>query len=412
MSIVVSLLSTREQYNKFKPLLDRLRNSLPHQEKGLLDDVGHYYSSLPSTETLDRSKFSLWLFAVRRPACSPEDKELLIRLLEHTEYDQESADVLYKSLRDRHILEKCLLTTEDILSGGSTKTVEDLKAFLLELEESVSDVDDNNIVSSYVPDLINQVLGDGLDWKQVWMNQSCGPLRKGDFVCLVARPDTGKTSFLAGQANAFAKQLPEGKSILWFNNEQEGRKVKLRILQEATELVNADMRRDWERVDKLYRAAIGPLDRIIVVDMATLSRYDVEEYCKKYDVAAIVIDQLWKVRGFGDDISDVKTQTRIANWAREMAKSVAPVIGVYQADSSAEGSQYFDMSKIYMSKTAVQGEADLIICMGRSHEAGKEKSRFMSFPKNKMSGGGSYFQETMRQWKHEVVFNSETGVFK
>jgi RecA-family ATPase len=118
--------------------------------------------------------------------------------------------------------------------------------------------------------------------------------------------------------------------------------------------------------------AVGDINKIIVIDSPALTAAEVERYCEQYQPGCIIIDQLWKVKGFGGDNSDVKVQTAIANWARELCKKYAPVIGVYQADGSAEGVNYFGMDKIYMSKTAVQGECDLIICMGRSYEQGKE----------------------------------------
>jgi hypothetical protein len=393
-------------------MLDKLKQNIGGEERKLLDDITQYYATFPSAEEVG-DKFTLWLFNVRRPNLSDEEKGL-VRIMLESECDEESANTLYQSLKERVVLEKTVLLAEEILAGNSRKSLSDLHSCLEELKDELDSGTDKNIILPDIKELLTEVLGEGLDWKQVWMNQSCGPLRKGNLVCLVARPDTGKTSFLCGQANTFAKQLPPEGKILWFNNEQAGRAVLLRIFQEAVEMVNADMRRDGRKVEQLYMEKIGALDKIVVVDMPTLSKYDVELYCKKYgdSVGAIIIDQLWKVRGFGDDISDVKTQTRIANWARELAKTVAPVLGVYQADAQAEGQQYFGMDRIYMSKTAVQGEADLIVCMGRSFDDGKEKSRFFSFPKNKLSGGGAYFQEAMRSYKHESTFNSETGVFK
>ena len=412
MSTVKALLETRSSYNKFKPLLDKLKQNVTSYERLLLDDISHYYTSFPAAEDLG-DKFPLWFFNVRRPNLTEDEKAMYRHMLSGT-CDPESAATLYQSLKERAVLEKAVLLMEERLSGSSKRSLEDIYSCIEELREELDSGTDKNIVVPDIKELLTEVLGEGLDWKQVWMNQSCGPLRKGNFVAFVGRPDSGKTSFLSGQANTFAKQLPPTSKVLWFNNEQAGRSVLLRIFQECVEMVNADMRRDGHKVEQLYKDRIGALDKIVVIDIPTLSRYDVEDYCKKYDghVGAIIIDQLWKVRGCGEDVSDVHTQTRIANWARELAKTVAPVIGVYQADAQAEGEQYFGMDRIYLSKTAVQGEADLIVCMGRSYSEGKEKSRFFSFPKNKMPGGGAYFQEQMRSWKHETTFNTETGVFK
>jgi replicative DNA helicase len=62
-----------------------------------------------------------------------------------------------------------------------------------------------------------------------WLNKSLGSLRKGDFGFIFARPETGKTTFLASEMTHMVTQT-EG-DILWFNNEEQGKKVAFRCYQ-------------------------------------------------------------------------------------------------------------------------------------------------------------------------------------
>ena len=95
-----------------------------------------------------------------------------------------------------------------------------------------------------------------------------------------------------------------------------------------------------------------------------------------------------------------------ANWGREIAKAYAPVITVHQADGTAEGVQWIDMSQLYMSKTGIQGEADAIITIGRQPDKGN--ARFMYIPKNKMTGN----VPSLRNGKFEIEIVPDLARFK
>lgn len=408
----LTLLATQEGFDKHYNIINDNRQYLIEPAQVALRHLKEYYGIKEQT-TIDWQEYFSWLHLVKMPQMSDEDKDTYKKFfnkMAQAEPSEAAQRNIINALLERRASEKLIEVAEEISSGNGKYGMEDLKQVLDEYEETVcSEATDSRVVSSDLDLLLGAVLGDGLDWKQSWMNKSCGPLRKGDFVCLVARPDSGKTSFLSGQANSFAKQADS--PVLWVNNEQEGRKVKLRIMQEAVRMSNVDMNIQKEKVKELYQERIGDPEKVIVVDQAGISANEIEALCKHYKPSAIIIDQLWKVKGLGKEQSDVATQASIANWARELCKTYAPVIGVYQADGAAEGQKYFDMSHIHYSKVAVQGEADLIVCMGRCYEEGCLDQRYFHFPKNKMAGGGQYFDERAKSLKHESTFNPETGVF-
>lgn len=407
----LQLLSTQDGFDKHYDLIDKNRSYFILPAQTAVRHLKEYYTI---QNKLDWQEYYSWLRLVKIPNLSQEDKETYDRFfkkLSTSEHNLSAQRSIIEALLARRAAERAIDIAEEISSGSDRYSIDDLKKVLEEYEDNLDvDEEDARVVSSDLDELLGAVLGDGLDWKQAWMNQSCGPLRKGDFVALVARPDSGKTSFLSGQANSFAKQ--SDRPVVWFNNEQEGRKVKLRIIQEAVGMSNVDMNIQKEKVKQLYKERVGDPNGVVVIDKAGITANEIESVCKEYKPSVIIIDQLWKVKGLGKEQTDVGTQTAIANWARELCKEYAPVVGVYQAGEAAEGRKYFGYECIYASKTAVAGEADLIICMGRTYDDSELNTRYFHFPKNKMAGGGQYFDERAKSMKHESTFNPETGVFK
>ena len=234
-----------------------------------------------------------------------------------------------------------------------------------------------------------------------------GDLRQGDLVVVGTRPDTGKTTFLASEATYMAPQLAEDQCVLWVNNEEEGNKVFRRLIQSALGRSTAKLDANLPQALDDYKLAVGRADKIVMLNKADVHVRDVDLLVKKYNCGLIIFDQLWKVHGFDAEAgNEVARQTMLFNWARELAKKVAPVITVHQADGSAEGVKWIDMSKLYGSKTGIQGEADAIITIGRLPDTGD--ARYLYVPKNKMMGK----DPALRNGMFEIEIEKDIGRFK
>jgi hypothetical protein len=77
---------------------------------------------------------------------------------------------------------------------------------------------------------------------------------------------------------------------------------------------------------------------------------------------------------------------QIYQWARELAKEYAAVLGVCQAGGEAEGEPYLHMGHVSNAKTAKQAEADFILGIGKTHQSGHEYLRYFNISKNKLVG--------------------------
>jgi replicative DNA helicase len=223
-----------------------------------------------------------------------------------------------------------------------------------------------------------------------------GPIRRGNFVVVGARPDSGKTTFLLNEATYIASQLTEEQCILWLNNEEMGEKIGRRIIESGAGVTTSELRDDPLGSVEKYKKMVGPLSKIKVIYQSVINTREVEHWCKKYKPSVIIFDQLWKITGFEKDAAnDTQRQTLLFAWARSLASQWGPVIVVHQLGGAAEGEKFPPMSDLYGSQTGIQGEADAIILIGRSSDPRENDVRFFSLPKNKM-GDGVHVKPGMR----------------
>lgn len=259
----------------------------------------------------------------------------------------------------------------------------------------------------FVSDDIEQLLasaysGGGLNWRLNSLNRSLGPLRKGDFGFIFARPETGKTTLLASEVTFMA---PQADGIaLWINNEEKGEKVGIRCYQAALgatlEQILGHQKRAREKYYEITRRQLR------IVDKPGIDRRAIESLCRSLDPALIVVDQLDKVEGFDGDREDLRMGS-IYQWARELAKEYAPLIGVCQADGSGEGVKYLTMGNVANAKTAKQAEADFIFGIGASF-TDDPRIRGINVSKNKLLGGETS-DPKMRHAHWDVLIQPEIG---
>lgn len=304
-----------------------------------------------------------------------------------------------QSLHERQVAEQLAIAALDVSQGRKSK--EELEPLTRELFTNLlNTVQESMYVDCSLDAAISHVGAPGFRWRLRALNQALGSLRKGNFGFIFARPETGKTTFLASEVGSFASQT-DGV-ILWVNNEEPTPQIMLRVYCAA---LGKD--KDWiianlDAAKAEYAKLIG--DRIKIVDTANANKRDVERICKELNPRLIVFDQLDKITGpFGDERNDLVLKAKY-QWARELSKVYGPVIGVCQAGGSAEGKRYLDMNDVDSSHTAKQGEADWVLGIGMTHNDGDEFVRYLSICKNKLPGDEDTVPE-MRHARMQVGIN-------
>lgn len=265
---------------------------------------------------------------------------------------------------------------------------------------------ETTFISDDLEELLNQTyLKPGLRWRLNSLNQALGSLRKGDMSIVFARPETGKTTFLASEVTFMAEQTD--RPILWLNNEEQGNKVKIRCIQAALGVTLEYLITNRKKCSNEYHKVTK--GNIKLFDSGTILRTDVERIVGGMSPSLIIFDQLDKIGGFDADRNDL-VMGAIYQWARSLAKEVAPVIGICQADSAADGQKWLTMNNMSESKVAKPGEADCILGIGRTYNDDMEFVRHFHLSKNKLQGdpGGD---PAMRHGKWDTLIHPEIARF-
>jgi len=176
----------------------------------------------------------------------------------------------------------------------------------------------------------------------------------------------------------------QGGKVLHINNEERGSKVKLRFLENY---LGKDKHYLIQNQDECREVLDDVSDRYFLHDVVTITVSDISRLIDKYEPDLVIIDQSGKIRVREKDRNDL-TLTEIYKQLRGVAKEKsAHVIGVSQSDATAFRSKYITMDAINGSKIGIQGEVDYIIGINAEYDdPTKEDLRYISFPKNKLTG--------------------------
>lgn len=340
------------------------------------------------------------------PMTKDSDRKLISEMIDRVSKSSVSDPVLsyLKTHRNRAIANELAIKSLEASEGRCT--LEDVAGVYSKFE-LVEAKEEDEFVSNDLDVLFNTQIGtQGLRWRLNWLNLSLGSLRKGDFGFIFARPETGKTTFLASEVSFFATQTD--RPILWLNNEEGGSKVMVRCYQAALGLTSRELFADISGNKEKFHTLTG--GRIKLYDDASMTSRKVEALCKQLNPALIVIDQLDKIKGFPEDREDLKLGA-IYQWGRELAKDYCPIIAVSQADGQGEGVKWLHMGHVANAKTAKQAEADFILGIGKSNDEGMGEMRFLNISKNKLMGDEDS-NPLLRHGKAEVLIRPDIARYE
>ena len=336
-----------------------------------------------------------------------ERKELreLLESIFSLEVNVEAVISLLEEHRRRSLAGDIAKMALDVEDGRSP--VDDLLSLFSQFElQEVEDTSPVTVNMNLAELYTSQVATPGLRWRLKFLNESFGSLRKGDFGFIFARPETGKTTFLASEISHMVEQT-DG-NILWFNNEEQGNKVGIRCFQAVLGMTTDSLWKDLDRNQKVYD--MKTKDQIKIYDFEDSSSIQrIEQILKTTKPALIIFDQIDKLKGFKAERKDLELKA-IYQWAREIAKTYAPVIAVSQASGEAEGKPWLTMDMVDGSKTAKQGEADWILGIGKESD-NTSRFRYFNICKNKLLGDSDTLPEK-RHGSAKVLIRAEVARYE
>lgn len=387
---LIKLLLNKELYNKYYKNLD-----LKLVEKQS-PEVARVYAALPELHRTEREQYSpLDLKVVFYTLYPKADAGFYDKMFQDVVEDQADPSHLEQYLRS--LTERAIgveFARKALRVADGLGSLDELKEYASTIEASTpstSRIDElmKYFVTTNINELLNQTYkARGLRWRLDSMNKALGSLRKGDFGFLFARPETGKTTFLASEMSYMVEQLKdEDGPIIWFNNEEQGNKVQTRCAQAVLGLKKEEAERMNQQDETALQAEIdrATKNKLRIFDKKPISKKDVEDVCEAMKPSVIIFDQIDKITGFTADRNDLELK-ELYGWARELASQYGPVIAVCQAGGTGENKQWLTMNDVDSSKTSKQGEADWILGIGFVHDPGKEMIRYMHLSKNKLIG--------------------------
>lgn len=393
-------------YRKYGGLVNK--NGLAQEARIILEEIGNY---LRTADTIELDKFVTWFHQCARPDLSRSQHELYTSIFEHIAAIEEAdlPEVLQKFEEEGF---------KELMYEEFKKPRLDVNKVLGELEQLKSKIATTSLVEGEAPNDLSMIFETsrqkgGWTWRLDCLNKGIGSLSQGTFMLIFGDVESGKTSFCASEMTHIARQLEEG-SVIWLNNEQSNAEVWKRIYSAALKLpietVEKFPRKAMATLKKLWH---GRLDRIRLFDIEGKKLQEIEHIVRSCDAKLIIIDIIDKLKGGGHTGKDGAEHLRLKNlygMARRLAKDVAPVIGVCQADASASWvdwktkeivrQKWLDKKQLSGSKVDKPGELDVVLGIGQ--DINYPRSRYLHVSKNKMSS----IEETWRYFKQEVYFDN------
>lgn len=404
---VLTVLETEQDYLRYRDAV--VKNCSDRDLKKVLDMVDRFYRYKVGTE-IDWSTFATWFF-VQNPSIV-DDKKVLFEGI-FTKAASASGSRIATDILDtylsRHYAERIAFQSMEVAEGKKN----DLTGVQIEFDDyMVASGQANRVETQFVTEELEELLEDftglnaGLTWRLNAFNESLGPLRISNIALFAGRPESGKTTLMCSEATHMAQQLTGDQKVLYFSNEEAGKRVKARLYSSALGVDVPTLLNDPPTAVAQYEMLMGgDKDRIMVMHKADLHIKDIEYWLNHHDVALICIDQLRKVRGFEED-DGYKRLERLFQHARGWSDEYAPVMTVGQLDGQADNEQYPPMSRLYESKTGVQGEVDVIVNIGQISGTPQPNTRWLNIVKNKLPTPGD---PSLRHGKHEVLIMPDIG---
>ena len=400
----IKALMFRPNYLRLSKYLTSIEH-FEHEIKVLVKVVEHFYAEF-QVDVIRELDFKIF-FENKYPII--KNKELYLELITKVfalDTTSEMLDKVCLTVLKKEVAANMAKLCLDVMDNPDRELVSEADELLRTLKQADSE---HEKASPFVEDTLAELIeteltGAGVNWRLPCLQSDIGPLCGGSLGHVFARVDTGKTTFLASEVSYFSHQLKDDEVIIWCNNEERGRKVKLRIYSAICGMSVEEIKANPEQALDIYRDMGG--DRVKLYDNAVISVYDIERLLKEHNTRVLVIDQGDKIQMRGNFQKNTDRLTALYGRFREMAKSFPnlDIITAGQASAEAVGQKWLTLNWMSESKTGKPGELDYAIGIGVSNRDGEDMLRYISLCKNKMNQGA--------HGKHTVSINTQIAQYQ
>lgn len=384
------LLKTLLRSSDYKANQSKLKRSIFSDDAAELYDLLDMAHAKYSHDLTPDEVYALWI--ADHPVATNTEKADFRDLLDDVQrseaLSEDIAQDVISKLHRREIGRE--ITSLGInLSEGDTSAMGLLKALLDRVADSYSPDDFGPTTSKELDELL-AISSDENRWQFNihTLSRHLYGIGAGEFMIVLARPETGKTSFLVSLTAGPGGFCDQGAKVLFLGNEERTERTMLRAVQSASGMTRQQIADDPDTAMAAFSCAKANLEMMSVVDW---NLDTVESFVHKMKPDVLIIDQSDKVGVSGQYQATHERLRELYRRLRELAKRHnCALIGVSQASAEAEGKTRVDFSMAEGSKTGKAAEADVILGIGKhsgDNEDGQpDHTRFLTISKNKLSG--------------------------
>lgn len=391
---LLKLMQTKENYELYRHLLkDHLISS---DALVMINDFEAYFNNFKDHIEVNLDVFSTWFTQFRHPNMKSDKVELYRILINKLKNEVLPDDIT-------HIKSKLDELDFATLIGNYVRDFQDGKmkgdVLLSKIQDQCDLLSDKKSSDDLVPwdnSPLDEVLEDlsydsGLKFRLQCLDERVGSIHASKFVIVGAYVDSGKSTFLADLCSYYAEQASyitdkwySGRPIIWFNNEGSSKEIRMYCMQSSINGSRDKIYQEHEKALEIYNKKTKDLIKVIQCQGWTLK--EAERIIKQYRPCVVVYDMLDNFGGFEDEGTVDLRYRKLYDYARQMAdKHNHAAIATSQCIGEANGVEKIPMHMLTGSRVAKQSTADLILMIGKSLEHGKERHRYLSAPKNKLT---------------------------
>lgn len=391
----INMLRMMKKRDKFRKYFSQVNGTIVTMETyALLKDFGRYFNTFEDHEQIDFQLFiprmHNWNTAVSEEVLAT--RVVAIKAAAKGKISEEVENALQTEIANS-IMATQIQTAHDRYAEG------DIENLGFEINDILSKYKQNAgvVAEDYITEDISTLMEEdddlgGLQWRLQCLRTSMRGLRAGDFGIIAGRPDKGKTTFIASEITHMAGQVPNGRNILWLNNEGTGRRIKPRLFQAALGCSRSELKAlvDSGKANEEYTKVVGRLDKIRIADIHGMYVSKVESLIEAHDADVVVYDMIDNIKGFGDASRTDLALEQMYQWGRECAVRYGHAgLATSQISADGDGEMFPTLGMLKDSKTGKQGACDFQLMIGASNDPNLSGMRYMGLPKNKLRVEGS-----------------------
>ena len=380
IKILHSFLKDRAVWDRYNSTMGGVVKEGP-EYKVCFDAVDRYYEKYTDHTYLSIDEFNTYL---HHTYLKDDDQPIYGTIVDRLHTVDTSDSLIEDIIKDRIGVDIANSISQDlipVLDGEKHFDIDRIKTYAERYDTIMRrEVEEVGYIPSAEDLLHVAVRREGFTWPVEFLNKILGALNGGRLGHVFAYVSTGKTSF---GANCVAHWLKEGAKVVYYNNEEKGSKVFLRVLLSFFAITNDQYAENIYKYYDQFMDSVG--ENFTLVDDALLTVSKVEKIVQDKSPNIILIDIADKVafRG-GDAMNEVLRIQNLYVKYRNLAKTYPiDVITLGQGDGNTASRKILKKEHMNYSKVGKPGELDFALGIGKVEQDIDDYMRWLSVCKNK-----------------------------